>query len=123
LASISLRKAVAEDLKRIYQSATAEEAEQHLAEFETRRGDAYPSIVQSWRRNWERIIPFFDYPPEIREVIYTTNAIESLNMGLRKITKNRGSFPNDEALLKLFYLAIRNISRKWTCLSEIGKPR
>jgi len=109
-----LRKAVADDLKRIYQSATAEEAEQHLAEFEAKRGDAYSSIVRSWRRNWERIIPFFDYPPEIRKVIYTTNAIESLNMGLRKITKNRGSFPSDQALLKLFYLAIRNIGRKWT---------
>lgn len=109
-----LRKEVALDLKRIYQSATTEEAEQRSAEFEAKWGEAYPSIVQSWRRNWERIIPFFDYPPEIRKVIYTTNAIESLNMGLRKITKNRGSFPSDEALLKLFYLAIRNISRKWT---------
>lgn len=108
------RKAVAEDLKRIYQAATAEEAEQRLAEFEAKRGQAYPSISKSWRRNWERIIPFFDYPPEIRKVIYTTNAIESLNMGLRKIIKNRGSFPSDDAVLKLFYLAIRNISRKWT---------
>jgi len=109
-----LRKAVAEDLKRIYQAATVEEAEQRLAEFEAKRGQAYPSIIKSWRRNWERIIPFFDYPPEIRKVIYTTNAIESLNMGLRKVTKNRGSFPSDDAVLKLFYLAIRNISRKWT---------
>lgn len=109
-----LRKEVAEDLKRIYQSATAEEAEQRLAEFEAKWGEAYPSIVQSWRRNWERIVPFFEYPPEIRKVIYTTNAIESLNMGLRKVTKNRGSFPSDDAVLKLFYLAIRNISRKWT---------
>ena len=64
-------------------------------------------------RNWQRIIPFFDYPPEIRKVIYTTNAIESVNMSLRKITKNRGSFPSDEALSKLFYLALRNISQKW----------
>lgn len=108
------RKAVAEDLKRIYQAATAEEAEQRLAEFEAKRGQAYPSISKSWRRNWERVIPFFDYPPEIRKVIYTTNAIESLNMGLRKVTKNRGSFPSDDAVLKLFYLAIRNISKKWT---------
>jgi putative transposase len=59
-------------------------------------------------------VPFFDYPPEIRRVIYTTNAIESVNMGLRKVTKNRASFPNDEAVMKLFYLAIRNISKKWT---------
>ena len=70
--------------------------------------------MQSWRRNWPRIIPFFDYPSEIRPVTYTTNAIESVNVSLRKITKIRGSFPSDEALLKLFYLALRNISRKWT---------
>ncbi|MFY0099829.1 transposase, partial [Acinetobacter baumannii] len=61
-----------------------------------------------------RLIPFFDYPPEIRKVIYTTNAIESVNMSLRKLTKNRGSFPSDEALVKLFFLALRNISKKWT---------
>lgn len=109
-----LRKAVAADLKRIYQSATVAEAELHLTEFEEKWGEDYPSIVQSWRRNWEHIIPFFDYPPEIRKVIYTTNAIESVNMSLRKVTKSRGSFPSDDAVLKLFYLAIRNISQKWT---------
>ena len=76
--------------------------------------DAYRAISQSWRRNWPRIIPFFDYPPEIRKVIYTTNAIESVNMSLRKITKNRGSFPSDEALIKLFYLALKNIGKTWT---------
>jgi len=108
------RLAVAADLKRIYQSATAMDAEQKLAEFEARWDAAYLPISQSWRRNWPRIIPFFDYPPEIRKVIYTTNAIESVNMSLRKITKNRGSFPSDEALMKLFFLALRNISRKWT---------
>ena len=112
--SWKLRKEVAADLKAIYASATVDEAEQQLAEFEERWGEAYPPIAQSWRRNWTRIIPFFDYPPEIRRVIYTTNAIESVNMSLRKITKNRGSFPNDEALLKLFYLALNNISQKWT---------
>lgn len=112
--SWKLRKAVAADLRAIYTAATAEEALQRLAEFEEKWGEAYPSIVQSWRRNWERIIPFFDYPPEIRKVIYTTNAIESVNMSLRKITKNRGSFPSDESLLKLLYLALRNISQKWT---------
>ena len=108
------RKEVAADLKRIYQSATADEAEAMLTEFEARWGETYPPIGRSWRRSWARIIPFFDYPPEIRKVIYTTNAIESVNMSLRKITKNRGSFPSDEALLKLFYLALRNISRRWT---------
>ena len=111
--SWKLRKEVAADLKRIYQCATADEAEQKLAEFEETWGEAYPAIGQSWRRNWNRIIPFFDYPSEIRKVIYTTNAIESVNMSLRKITKNRGSFPSDEALVKLFYLALNNISKKW----------
>ena len=109
-----LRKAVAADLRAIYTAATVEEAEQRLTAFEQTWGEAYPSIAQSWRRNWPRVIPFFDYPPEIRKVIYTTNAIESVNMSLRKITKNRGSFPSDEAVLKLFYLALRNISQKWT---------
>jgi putative transposase len=112
--SWKMRKQVADDLKRIYQSATVAEAEQKLMEFETQWNDAYPSIAQIWRRNWDRIIPFFDYPPEIRRIIYTTNAIESVNMSLRKITKNRGSFPSDEALSKLFYLALMNISKKWT---------
>ena len=109
-----LRKEVAADLRAIYTAATVDEAERQLTAFEEKWDKDYPSISQSWRRNWARITPFFDYPPEIRKVIYTTNAIESLNMSLRKITKNRGSFPSDEALLKLFYLAIRNISKKWT---------
>ena len=108
------RPEIAADLKRIYQSATAEEAELRLGEFEAKWDDEYLPIGQSWRRNWPRLIPFFDYPPEIRKVIYTTNAIESVNMSLRKLTKNRGSFPSDDALLKLFYLALRNISKKWT---------
>ena len=108
------RKDVAADLRRIYTAATAEEAELMLGEFEARWDTEYLPIGQSWRRNWSRLIPFFDYPPEIRKVIYTTNAIESVNMSLRKLTKNRGSFPSDEALTKLFYLALRNISQKWT---------
>ena len=108
------RKEVAADLKRIYQSATADEAELRLGEFEERWDDEYLPIGQSWRRNWIRIIPFFDFPAEIRKVVYTTNAIESVNMSLRKITKNRGSFPSDEALMKLFYLALNNIAKKWT---------
>ena len=112
--SWKMRAEVAADLKRIYTASTADEAEQRLGEFEDKWDDSYLPISQSWRRHWARIIPFFDYPPEIRKVIYTTNAIESVNMSLRKITKNRGSFPSDEALLKLFYLALRNISKKWT---------
>jgi len=112
--SWKLRKAVAADLRAIYAAATAAEAEQRLQEFEEKWGKDYPAIAKSWRSNWERVIPFFDYPPEIRRIIYTTNAIESVNMSLRKVTKNRGAFPSDDALLKLFYLALINISQKWT---------
>ena len=112
--SWKLRSEVADDLKRIYQSSTVEEAEARLTEFEQKWNTTHAPIAQSWRRHWPRLIPFFDFPPEIRKVIYTTNAIESVNMSLRKITKNRGAFPSDEALLKLFYLALRNISKKWT---------
>ena len=108
------RKEVAADLKKIYQSATREEAELNLERFAEKWDAVYPSISQSWRRNWERVVPFFAYPAEIRKVIYTTNAIESVNMSLRKIIKNRGSFPTEEAAVKLLHLALRNISRKWT---------
>lgn len=108
------RAEVAADLKRIYTAATAEEAEQRLGEFEAKWDAEYLPIGQSWRRNWERLTPFFDFPPEIRKVIYTTNAIESVNFSLRKLTKHRGAFPNDDALIKLIYLALRNISKKWT---------
>jgi len=108
------RPEVAADLKRIYTAATVGEAEQRLGEFEAKWDAEYLPIGQSWRRNWERLTPFFDYPPEIRKVIYTTNAIESVNFSLRKLTKHRGAFPNDDALTKLLYLALRNISKKWT---------
>ena len=107
------RKAVADDLKLIYQSTTAEQAEMQLTAFEAKWDKAHPTISRSWRRNWEQIIPFFAYPSEIKKVIYTTNMIESLNMSLRKVTKNRGSFPNDEAMFKLLYLALNNITKKW----------
>ena len=112
--SWKLRKVVAADLRSVYTSATEQEAQTWLQEFEDKWGTDYPTIVKSWRANWARITPFFEYPPEIRKVIYTTNAIESVNMSLRKITKNRGSFPSDDAVLKLFYLALNNISKKWT---------
>lgn len=107
------RKAVAADLKKIYRSPSREAAEQELQRFAEKWDEKFPSIVPIWRRNWERVAVFFAYPEEIRRVIYTTNAIESVNMGLRKIIKNRGSFPNDEAALKLIYLALENISEKW----------
>ena len=109
-----MQKEAAADLKKIYGAATTEQAEQQLPVFEAKWDQHYPSISQSWRRNWARITPFFDYPPEIRKVIYTTNAIESINMSLRKIIKNRCSFPNDDAVCKLLYLALNNISKKWS---------
>ena len=108
------RKEVALDLKAVYQAATIEEAEQHLGEFEEKWGKTYPVIVRSWRGNWARVVPMFGYPSEIRRAVYTTNTIESLNMTLRKITKNRSLFPSDEAVLKLMYLGLRNISKRWT---------
>ncbi|MBA2734636.1 MAG: IS256 family transposase [Acidobacteria bacterium] len=108
------RKEVAADLQLIYRAATREEAGMKLDEFAARWDAQFPTISRSWRSNWERITPFFAYPADIRRVIYTTNAIESVNMSLRKIIKNRGSFPTDEAALKLLYLALQNIARKWT---------
>jgi putative transposase len=108
------RKAVAQDLRLIYHSATAIDADLKLDAFAEKWDKVCPMVSQVWRRNWDRITPFFAYPPEIRKVIYTTNAIESLNMSLRKIIKMRGSFPNDEAAFKLLYLALRNASKKWT---------
>jgi putative transposase len=112
--SWKLQREVAADLKTIYTSSTVEVAEQMLSAFEAKWDKDYPSVGQSWRRNWARVIPFFDYPPEIRRVIYTTNAIESINMSLRKVIKTRRSFPTDEAVTKLFYLALNNISKKWS---------
>ena len=85
-------------------------------------GDAYPPISPSWRNNWTQVISFFDYPPKIRKTIYTTNAIESVNMSLRKVTKNRAAFPNDEVVMKLFYLALMNISKHWTMPLRDWKP-
>ncbi len=108
------RKEVATALKEIYQAATIDAAERQLAEFEAQWGMRYPLIVRSWRANWARITPMFGYPHEVRRAIYTTNTIESLNMTLRKIIKNRALFPSDEAVFKLLYLALRNISKRWT---------
>ena len=108
------RKEIAAELKTVYAASTVDEAHIRLGEFEDKLGVDYPTMVKSWRSNWARITPFFDYPPEIRRIIYATNAIESVNMSLRKITKNRGLFPSDDALLKLFCLALANIAKKWT---------
>lgn len=108
------RKRVAADLRAIYGAPTLAEAEAALERFCARWDGQYPAIGPSWRADWERLTVFFDYPPEIRKVIYTTNAIESLNYSLRKVLKNRGAFPNDDSIMKIFYLALGNIARKWT---------
>jgi putative transposase len=115
------RKAVVADLKSIYRAESADAAAKRLDEFEEKWDDKYPPIAQSWRRNWEQVIPFFAYPVAVRKIIYTTNAIESLNMSLRKIIKNRGHFPSDDAATKLLYLALRNAAKKWTMPSRTWK--
>jgi len=108
------RKRVVADLKTVYRAATVDQAEESLTRFEETWDSRYPMISKSWRANWPRIIPFFSYAGDIRTVMYTTNAIESLNNSLRKVTKNRNSFPSDEAALKLVYMAMKNIMKKWT---------
>lgn len=116
------RKAVAADLKQIYGSATLEEAEMALTAFSDKWDNQFPTISQIWLRHWENVTPFFDYPREIRRVIYTTNAIESMNMTLRKVMKNKRIFPSDEAAFKQIYLALQNISKKWTMPIRDWKP-
>lgn len=108
------RKAVATDLKKIYTAPTEEAASLALEEFCATWDAKYPMIGRSWKSRWTELTPFLAYPPEIRKVIYTTNAIESLNYSLRKVTRNRSSFPTSEAALKLVYMALQNISKKWT---------
>ena len=107
------RKAVAADLKPIYQAATLAESEAALDDFAAKWDDAYPAVSQVWIRNWENVIPIFDYPMEIRRVIYTTNAIESVNRSLRKVIKTKAVFPSEDAVFRLMYLAMNNIAQKW----------
>jgi putative transposase len=106
-------KAVVADLKMIYRAANREDAGGQLEIFEGKWDAKYRSIGQLWRRHWEQIVPFFAFPADIRKVVYTTNAVESLNMTLRKVIKTRGSFPNEEAAIKLLYLALMNVAKKW----------
>jgi putative transposase len=106
-------RAVAADLKPIYQAATLAEAEAALDAFAEKWDHLYPAISQIWIRHWENIIPIFEYPMEIRKVIYTTNAIESLNRSLRKVIKTKAVFPDEDSVLKLMYLAMNNISKRW----------
>ena len=108
------RKAVVSDLKAIYKAPTEQAAEAGLEAFAAKWDAKYASISQSWRRNWSRVIPCFSYPAAIRKAVYTTNSIESLNFSLRRITKARGSFPSDEAAIKLLYLGLRSITKRWT---------
>jgi putative transposase len=112
------RKQVAADLKLIYRAATEAQAEQELKEFTAKWGSKYQAIGRLWKENWARVIPFFEFPAEVRRVIYTTKAVESLHMSLRKIIKTRGSFPSEEAAMKLLYLALRNVIAKWETIQH-----
>ena len=108
------RRPVVRDLRAIYSAPALSEAEEALKQFAEKWDQSYPTISASWRRDWERLTVFFDYPPEIRKVIYTTNVIESLNYSLRKVLKKRGAFPTDEAILKVLFLRMQRIAKKWT---------
>jgi putative transposase len=113
-ASWKERKLIAAALKPIYRADDAEAAERELQAFDDGTwGRKYPAIAQSWRRNWAAVIPFFAFPPEVRTIIYTTNAIESLNASVRKAVRNKGHFPSDQAAMKLIWLALRHITEKW----------
>ena len=115
-------KAVTSDLKSIYQSITEQEASLELDRFADKWDEKYPQISKSWRANWENLITIFDYPEDIRKVIYTTNAIESLNSVIRKSVKTRKVFPSDDAALKVVYLAVEAASKKWTMPIRNWKP-
>jgi putative transposase len=113
-ASWKERKHLAAALKPIYRAEHAQAALERLEEFEAGDwGQRYPAIGQSWRRNWEQVIPFFAFAPDVRRILYTTNAIESLHSQVRKSVRSRGHFPNDEAATKLIWLVLRNVEMKW----------
>jgi putative transposase len=113
-ASWKERKNIAAGLKLVYHASSAEAAAAALEAFDAGEwGRKYPAIAQSWRRNWEAVIPFFAFPNEVRKIIYTTNAIESLNASVRKAVRNKGHFPSDQAATKLIWLALRNITENW----------
>jgi transposase-like protein len=102
------------DLKLVYQAVNKQTAEAELDKLEEKWGKRYPIVVESWRKNWHKLSTYFDYDPMIRKLIYTTNAVEGFHRQIRKVTKTKGVFPNDMALLKLIYLASQNIAKKWT---------
>lgn len=107
-------KKITAALKPIYTAPTEQAALEELDQFETAWGEKYPLIIKSWRNNWTEIATFFKYPPEIRKIIYTTNIIESYHRQLRKVTKGKSTFPTDDALLKMLYMATQDVLRKWT---------
>jgi putative transposase len=107
------RKELVRDLRPVYTASSREEASAALTRFEEKWNRRYPMIGESWRANWERVVPFLDFPPDVRRIVYTTNAIESVNSTLRKLVYYRGHFPTDEAVVKLLYLALRNLEKRW----------
>ena len=102
------------DLKKVYQSPTKSQAETELLNLEEIWGKKYPIVIRSWNENWEELSTYFEYDGHIRKLIYTTNAVEGFHRQVRKVTKTKGAFPSDMALMKLIYLATENISKKWT---------
>jgi putative transposase len=107
------KKALASDLKPIYTAPTIESSERALKAFADKWDAHYPIISDLWKRNWEHVIPFLGYPPEIRRAIYTTNMIEGTNRQIRKVIKTKGAFPNDEAVFKIIFLALKNAQKLW----------
>ncbi len=122
------KKKVMVDLKKVYQALTIEEAELAFEEFKEIWGKKHPLIIRSWENNWVELTAYFNYPQEIRKMIYTTNIIEGYHRQLRKVTKTKTAYPNDDALTKIIYLATMDLSRKWTqpvrswrnCISQFG---
>ena len=108
------QKSFLKDLKKVYQAGTKSNVEGMLDELEVKWGEKYPIVLLSWRNNWEELSQYFKYPPDIRRIIYTTNTVEGFNRQLRKVTKSKGVFPNEHALLKMIFLAARDIMKKWT---------
>ena len=102
------------DLKKVYQAISKEAAELELDVLEEKWGDKYPIVINSWRNKWENLSYYFKYPEDIRQIIYTTNIIESVHRQFRKLTKTKGAFPNENSLLKLLYMGIQNAQKKWT---------
>lgn len=108
------QKQFASELKTVYQAFTKEEAEEALDKLEEKWGKKYPIVFQSWRNKWDNLSLYFQYPEDIRRVIYTTNIIESVHRQFRTLTKTKGAFPNDDSLLKLLFMGIQNAQKKWT---------